>query len=170
MVVSFDCSCMYFVFSLCLNKQFFEDGTEDPSTLNPGSSITKKKSKSKDANKEKKERIQMDMIVILTSLLLQDGPLFCLRMTLIFKYVSIVRLSREFWIKLQKLIFPLYRFQVISHMNIFFTCKNTLVIMLQLYRLLILCLERRPVYRRQSRIFSLIPSEAFEDSLGKGYS
>ena len=93
MVVSFDCSCMYFVFSLCLNKQFFEDGTEDPSTLNPGSSITKKKSKSKDANKEKKERIQMDMIVILTSLLLQDGPLFCLRMTLIFKYVSIVRLE-----------------------------------------------------------------------------
>ena len=63
------------------------------------------------------------------------------------------------------------RFQVISHMNIFFTCKNTLVIMLQLYRLLILCLERRPVYRRQSRIFSMIPSEAFnEDSLGKGCS
>ena len=48
-------------------------------------------------------------------------------------------------------------------MNIFFTCKNTLVIMLQLYRLLILCLERRPVYRRQSRIFSMIPSEAFQE-------
>ena len=60
----------------------------------------------------------------------------------------------------------IYRFRVISHMNIFFTCKNTLVIMLQLYRLLILCLERRPVYRRQSRIFSMIPSGAFqEDSL-----
>ena len=26
------------------------------------------------------------------------------------------------------------RFRVISHMNIFFTCKNTLVILLQLYR------------------------------------
>ena len=26
------------------------------------------------------------------------------------------------------------RFEVISHMNIFFTCKNTLVILLQLYR------------------------------------
>ena len=58
-----------------------------------------------------------------------------------------------------------FRFQVISHMNIFFTCKNTLVISLQLYRLLILCLERRPQHRRQSRIFSLIPSEAFEDVL-----
>jgi hypothetical protein len=34
---------------------------------------------------EKKRRIQMDMIVIATSLLLQDGPFFCLRMTLIFK-------------------------------------------------------------------------------------
>ncbi len=43
-------------------------------------------------------------------------------------------------------------------MNIFFTCKNSLVIMLQVYRFFVLCLERRPVYRRQSRIFSLIPS------------
>ena len=42
-------------------------------------------------------------------------------------------------------------------MNIFFTCKNTLVILLQMYRLMVLCLERRPQYRRQSRIFSLIP-------------
>ena len=29
--------------------------------------------------------------------------------------------------------------------------------MLQVYRLFVLCLEKRPVYRRQSRIFSLIP-------------
>ena len=50
-----------------------------------------------------------------------------------------------------------FRFKVISHMNIFFTCKNTLVILLQMYRLFILCLERRPQYRRHSRLFSLIP-------------
>ncbi len=75
----------------------------------------------------------MDMLAISASLVLQDGPFFCLRMTLIFK------------------------FRVISHMNIFFTCKNTLLIMLQVYRLLILCLERRPQFRRHSRIFSLIP-------------
>ena len=63
--------------------------TEDGSTTNR-ESITKKKSKVTDANKEKKDRIQMDMIVILTSLLLQDGPLMCLRMTLIFKYVYLL--------------------------------------------------------------------------------
>ena len=37
-----------------------------------------------------------------------------------------------------------FRFHVISHMNIFFTCKNTLVLLLQTYRLLILVLESRP--------------------------
>ncbi len=42
-------------------------------------------------------------------------------------------------------------------MNIFFTAKNSLVILMQMYRLLVLCLERRPQYRRQSRLFSLIP-------------
>lgn len=49
-------------------------------------------------------------------------------------------------------------------MNIFFTCKNTLVILLQMYRLLVLCLERRPQYRRQSRLFSLIPPVGIEFS------
>merc|ERR1719322_1761255 len=64
-----------------------------------------------------KRRIKMDILAIAVALALQDGPFFCLRMTLIF------------------------RFRVISHMNIFFTCKNTLVILLQLYRLFILFLE-----------------------------
>ena len=81
---------------------------------------------------EKKHKVKLDMFAILQQLLLQDVPFFCLRMTLIFQ------------------------FQVISHMNIFFTCKNTLIILLQLYRLLVLVLERRPVYRRQSRIFSIV--------------
>ena len=48
-------------------------------------------------------------------------------------------------------------------MNIFFTCKNTLLILIQMYRFLVLCLERRPRYRRQSRIMSLIPPNAFSD-------
>ena len=74
----------------------------------------------------------MDMMVIVQALLLQDVPFFCLRMTLI------------------------CHFQVISHMNIFFTCKNTMIILLQLYRLLILIMARRPIHRRQSRIFSVI--------------
>ena len=86
----------------------------------------------------------MDMMVIVQALLLQDVPFFCLRMTLI------------------------CHFQVISHMNIFFTCKNTMIILLQLYRLLILIMARRPIHRRQSRIFSVIqnpydPSSAMPD-------
>ena len=55
----------------------------------------------------------------------------------------------------------LHRFEVISHMNIFFTCKNTLLILIQMYRFLVLCLERRPRYRRQSRLMSMIPPSAF---------
>ena len=35
---------------------------------------------------EKKKRIKMDMLAIATALLLQDGPFFVLRMTLIFRY------------------------------------------------------------------------------------
>eukprot|EP00093_Oithona_nana_P001307 01307.XXX_946_1710_1 [CDS] Oithona nana genome sequencing. len=94
----------------------------------------KKRNSSVDGiHKDKIKRIKMDMIVIASNLLLQDGPFFCLRMTLIF------------------------RFEVISHMNIFFTCKNTLLILIQMYRFLVLCLERRPRYRRQSRLMSMIP-------------
>ena len=50
-------------------------------------------------------------------------------------------------------------------MNIFFTCKNTLLILIQMYRFLVLCLERRPRYRRQSRIMSMIPQSAFGDDI-----
>jgi len=51
-------------------------------------------------DEEKRRRIRLDMLTILAALALQDLPFFCLRLTLIF------------------------RFRVISHMNIFFTCKN----------------------------------------------
>ena len=51
-----------------------------------GSKSSKKKKNSIDAiHKDKKKRIKMDMIVIAINLLLQDGPFFCLRMTLIFR-------------------------------------------------------------------------------------
>ena len=43
------------------------------------------------------------------------------------------------------------RYGVISHMNIFFTCKNSLVILLQLYRLLVLFVKKRPQYRWTKR-------------------
>uniref|UniRef100_A0A0K2V3B7 Transmembrane protein 26like [Nasonia vitripennis] n=1 Tax=Lepeophtheirus salmonis TaxID=72036 RepID=A0A0K2V3B7_LEPSM len=97
------------------------------------SSVSIPSRSSETSDEDKKKRVKMDMIAIIASLALQDGPFICLRMTLIF------------------------RFGVISHMNIFFTCKNTLVILLQMYRLLILCLELRPQYRKSSRQFSIIP-------------
>ncbi|XP_071540823.1 uncharacterized protein [Panulirus ornatus] len=63
--------------------------------------------------------LDMDIIAILTTVFMQDGPFFLLRMTLIFGY------------------------NVISYLNIFFTCKNTLVVSLQLYRLFVLCSKKR---------------------------
>lgn len=56
----------------------------------------------------------------------------------------------------------IHRYKVISHMNIFFTCKNSLVMLLQMYRFCILCLATRPTRRRQSRIFSLLPQVSYE--------
>ena len=44
-------------------------------------------------------------------------------------------------------------------MNIFFTCKNSLVILLQLYRLLVLIVKKRPQYRRHS-LFAMFPVDA----------
>ena len=101
-----------------------------------------KKIKIKKQNQRIK-RINADIMVISSSLLLQDLPFLCLRITLIFK------------------------FEVISHMNIFFTCKNTLVTLLQVYRLLVLILARRsksPYQRRHSRLLSLVPGDTYEHS------
>ena len=39
-----------------------------------------------------KRRIKMDILAIAVALALQDGPFFCLRMTLIFRYVQGMRL------------------------------------------------------------------------------
>ena len=72
------------------------------------------------------------------------------------------------------------RYGVISHMNIFFTCKNSLVILLQLYRLLVLFVKKRPQYRwtktdsfvlvynvhisfRRHSLFSMLPIDDDED-------
>lgn len=51
--------------------------------------------------------------------ILQDGPFLAFRLILIIHY------------------------QIVSYMNIFFTCKNTLVILLQLYRLYVVQTENR---------------------------
>jgi len=55
-----------------------------------------------------------DVVGIIMSIFMQDGPFLVLRMLLIFKY------------------------SVLSYTNMFFTCKNTLVCMLLMYRLVVI--------------------------------
>ncbi|XP_074654628.1 transmembrane protein 26-like [Tubulanus polymorphus] len=62
---------------------------------------------------------ETEIWAIMTSIMLQDGPFLVLRMLLIFRY------------------------EVVSYMNVFFTCKNTLVMLLQLYRIAVVILERQ---------------------------
>ena len=59
-----------------------------------------------------------DVFGIIMSIFMQDGPFLVLRLLLIIKY------------------------EVFSYANTFFTCKNTLVIMLLIYRLIVIQIER----------------------------
>lgn len=70
-------------------------------------------------NKRKYGCCAPDVYGILISILLQDLPFLVLRVLLIFK------------------------FNVLSYTNMFFTSKNTLVILLLLYRLVVVFIERR---------------------------
>ncbi|KAF0307967.1 Transmembrane protein 26 [Amphibalanus amphitrite] len=89
----------------------------------------------------------MDIIAIVCTVLLQDGPFLLLRLVLIFRY------------------------KVVSYMNIFFTCKNSLVTSLQLYRLFVLCCERQDLRRSaseddwESGSLSITESEAAHSSV-----
>ena len=67
----------------------------------------------------------IDVWGIALNMLLQDGPFLAFRLILIIHY------------------------QIVSYMNIFFTCKNTLVILLQLYRLYVVQSESK--HRRDKR-------------------
>ncbi|XP_064619322.1 transmembrane protein 26-like [Lineus longissimus] len=70
---------------------------------------------------------ETEIWAIMTVLFLQDVPFLCLRMTLIF------------------------HFSVVSYMNIFFTCKNSLVIMLQLYRIGVIQMEETKKIKKKKR-------------------
>jgi hypothetical protein len=61
----------------------------------------------------------IDVWDVLLNIILQDAPFFVFRLLLITYY------------------------KLISYMNIFFTCKNTLVITLQFYRLMVVQLEKK---------------------------
>ena len=67
---------------------------------------------------------------------MQDAPFLILRLLLIFKY------------------------GVLSYTNMFFTCKNTLVIALLLYRLIVVQMERRAVRKKRSRYIGLTRSSS----------
>ena len=54
-----------------------------------------------DLSEEKKKQLNMDMIAIMTAILLQDGPFFCLRMMLIFRFGSNLRLVVTCWSDMQ---------------------------------------------------------------------
>ncbi len=88
--------------------------------------VQSKKSKVKLQEKKKgclynttKVCCSVDVWSVLINIILQDAPFFIFRLLLI------------------------VYFEIISYMNIFFTCKNTLVIVLQFYRLIVVQAEKR---------------------------
>lgn len=81
---------------------------------------------------------------ILTSILLQDLPFLCVRLTLIFYY------------------------HVVSYTNMFFTSKNTLVIVLLIYRLLVVHSEARK--RRRKYLETVHVTSPLNNHKANGYS
>ncbi|XP_029166996.1 transmembrane protein 26 [Nylanderia fulva] len=77
------------------------------------SSVARKKTRSETSC------CSIDVWGIALNMILQDGPFLAFRLILIIHY------------------------QIVSYMNIFFTCKNTLVILLQLYRLYVVQSENK---------------------------
>ena len=70
----------------------------------------------------------VDVWDVLLNIILQDAPFFVFRLLLITYY------------------------KIISYMNIFFTCKNTLVITLQFYRLMLVQLEKREALAKEAKM------------------
>lgn len=81
---------------------------------------------------------------ILTSILLQDLPFLCVRLTLIFYY------------------------HVVSYTNMFFTSKNTLVIVLLIYRLIVVHSEARK--RRRKYLETVYVSSPLNNLKSNGHS
>jgi hypothetical protein len=64
----------------------FRLGMADPSEGRPSCTGSVIGLGGPDLSEEKKKQLNMDMIAIMTAIMLQDGPFFCLRMMLIFRY------------------------------------------------------------------------------------
>lgn len=85
---------------------------------------------------------QADVFGIMISIVLQDAPFLVLRMLLIFQY------------------------RVLSYTNMFFTSKNTLVIVLLIYRLVVVQLEKRD---ERNNAYSLAASQSFDSRSLRSY-
>ncbi|XP_043274796.1 transmembrane protein 26 [Venturia canescens] len=96
----------------------------------------------------------IDVWGIALNMLLQDGPFLAFRLILIIHY------------------------QIVSYMNIFFTCKNTLVILLQLYRLYVVQSESKHKRKRRKlrndayempSISIISRGDVYKDTRGKSF-
>ncbi|XP_076298829.1 transmembrane protein 26 [Lasioglossum baleicum] len=88
----------------------------------------------------------IDVWGIALNMLLQDGPFLAFRLILIIHY------------------------RIVSYMNIFFTCKNTLVILLQLYRLYVVQTESKSKQKKKpvvSNISIISRGDVYRDVRGK---
>ncbi|XP_023313252.1 transmembrane protein 26 [Trichogramma pretiosum] len=91
-----------------------------------GATSRKKRQQHQVTSDDQTSCCSIDVWAIAINMLLQDGPFLAFRLTLI------------------------VHFKIVSYMNIFFTCKNTLVILLQLYRLYVVQSETRARRRESS--------------------
>ena len=48
----------------------------------------------------------------------------------------------------------IFGYKVVSYLNIFFTCKNTLLVMLQLYRFYVLWTKKQGILQRRVRVLN----------------
>lgn len=96
----------------------------------------------------------IDVWGIALNMLLQDGPFLAFRLILIIHY------------------------QIVSYMNIFFTCKNTLVILLQLYRLYVVQSESKNKRNKRKQrcgryempsVSIVSRGDMYKDCRGKGF-
>lgn len=89
--------------------------------------------------------LESDTWAIIASLLMQDGPFLMIRVILIARY------------------------QVLSYLNIFFTCKNLLVIFLQVYRLIVVQIELRQKEQEEEEEQMTIAAGMLAAKLGYRY-
>lgn len=98
--------------------------------LTPSKNPPKRKQNPTACERAREICCSIDVWEVLINIILQDAPFFVFRLLLITYY------------------------KLISYMNIFFTCKNTLVITLQFYRLMVVQLEKREALAKEAKMLA----------------